>query len=238
MDGNLPFGSPLHHLLSYAEGFSVNRYHPHDDDDVNDADDSTSSSTSSSSSPPSSSGVMSTARVHDVDEYRTNGIIDDGNGNDVDSDGIPPRHRPLLLISYERMKSNLREEVLRIIDFLGLDAIPEEALDVDILPKFDFCYMKENSKVFQPRSVTWLNGFQFLRMGVVGDGRKKMMETTAVRDGNCDNDGSKGDGSLMGKYRKWVIAEKYHPRIGELMRDGLELETAKRFNVAVTLLDE
>ena len=90
--------------------------------------------------------------------------------------------------------------------------------------------------MFQPRSVTWLNGFQFLRMGIVGDGRKMMMETT-VRDGDHD-DGSEGDGSLMRQYRNWVNTERYHPRIGELMCNGLEMETAKRFNAAVTLLDE
>jgi hypothetical protein len=231
MDSNLPFGSPLHHLLSYAEGFSVNRYHPCYDDDVDVDDDDANESMSSSSS-----WVTSTARELGADEYRTNVIIDDGNWNNIDGGGIPPRHRPLLLISYEMMKSNLRGEVLRIIDFLGLDAITKESLHAEILPKFDFRFMRENSIMFQPRSVTWLNGFQFLRMGIVGDGRKMMMETT-VRDGDHD-DGSEGDGSLMRQYRNWVNTERYHPRIGELMCNGLEMETAKRFNAAVTLLDE
>ena len=45
MDGAMPFGSPLHHLLSYAEGFAVNRYY--DDDDVG-CDETASSSSSSS----------------------------------------------------------------------------------------------------------------------------------------------------------------------------------------------
>ena len=88
-------------------------------------------------------------------------------------------------------KSNLREEVLRIIDFLRFDHIPVETLDGEILPMFAFRYTREKSTMFQPRSVMWLNGFQFLGMGIIGNGRRLMMETT-VRDGNDDDDGCKG----------------------------------------------
>ena len=217
MDGAMPFGSPLHHLLSYAEGFAVNRYC--DDDDV--GYDATASSSSSSSE------AATTSREHSTNNVSSNGSSNSNNSNS----SIPPNQRPLLLISYERMKTNLREEVLRIIDFLGFDNIPVEALDREILPMFAFRYMREKSTMFQPRSVTWLNGFQFLRMGVSGDGRRLMMETT-VRDGNDDDDGCKGV-SLMRKFREWVNDEGYHLRISELVQHGLEMETAERFLAAI-----
>jgi hypothetical protein len=221
MDGAMPFGSPLHHLLSYAEGFAVNRYY--DDDDV--GCDETASSSSSSSETATTSH-----------EHSTNNVSSNGNSNNSFSSIPPPRQRPLLLISYERMKSNLREEVLRIIEVLGLDHIPVEALDGEILPMFDFRYMREKSTMFQPRSVTWLNGFQFLRMGVVGDGRRLMMETT-VRDNNDDDDCCKGV-SLMRKFRDWVNDEGYRLRISELVQHGLEMETAERFLAAISSADE
>ena len=222
MDGAMPFGSPLHHLLSYAEGFAVNRYY--DDDDVG------CDATASLLSSPSETATTS-------HEHSTNNVSSNGNSNSNNgSSSIPPRQRPLLLISYERMKSNLREEVLRIIDFLGLDHIPVEALDGEILPMFDFCYMREKSTMFQPRSVTWLNGFQFLRMGVIGDGRRLMMDTT-VYDDNHDDDGCKGV-SLIRKFRDWVNDEGYRLRISELVQHGLEMETAERFLAAIISVDE
>ena len=195
MDGTMPFGSPIHHLLSFAEGFSINQYCK---DDMN------------------------------IDNYSSNY---DNNDAD-DSTTTPPRQngRPLLLLSYERMKTNMLEEVLRIIDFLNLDAIPIETLKKEILPTFTFHYMKERSTMFQPKSVTWLNGFQFLRRGIVGDGKRLMMETPAIHQNENndheDNCGSGKDMSLLTMFQDWLNDEEYQLRITNY---GLDLDTAKRF---------
>jgi hypothetical protein len=153
MDGKVPFGSPLHHLLSFAEGLSDNKY------------------------------------ANDHDETKTN--------ND----------QPLLLLSYEAMKSNLRQEVLRIMEFLHLTNIPMKVLDNEILPTFEFQSMIDNIDRFQPRSVTWLNGFRFLRRGESGDG--KAMMAAAV-------DGSDDKSCLLDKYDEWVERECYIEHIHEL----------------------
>ena len=146
MSGKVAFGSPLHHLLSFAEGFSDNNY--------------------------------------SSDQY--------SKYNDV---------RPLLLLSYEDMKSNLRQQVLRIIHFLHLHNIPMDVLDKEILPTFEFQSMKDSAQRFQPKSVTWLNGYQFLRKGVVGDG-KQLMENEL---------------SLTEVYEEWVKNEQYKERVEELL---------------------
>eukprot|EP00571_Detonula_confervacea_P002641 CAMPEP_0172321468 /NCGR_PEP_ID=MMETSP1058-20130122/43510_1 /TAXON_ID=83371 /ORGANISM="Detonula confervacea, Strain CCMP 353" /LENGTH=349 /DNA_ID=CAMNT_0013036987 /DNA_START=151 /DNA_END=1197 /DNA_ORIENTATION=- len=150
MAGKIPFGSPLHHLISFARGFSDNQYYAVEGDTTT-----------------------------QLPEAHTD-----------------QQQQPLLLLSYEKMKENLREEVLRIIDFLNLDNISIEVLDEEILPTFDFQSMKENAHRFQPKSVTWLNGYQFLRKGIAGDGKKMMMETTTH-----DEDGEIIP--LMKLYRDW-----------------------------------
>eukprot|EP00956_Cyclotella_meneghiniana_P012619 scaffold17948_cov37-Cyclotella_meneghiniana.AAC.4 len=89
--------------------------------------------------------------------------------------------RPLLLLSYEKMKSNLRQE-----------------------KKIDR---------FQPQSVTWLNGFRFLRRGESGDGRAMM--TNAPQQ---DDDGRKT--CLMDAYDAWVKGEGYEECIEKLLSDS------------------
>ena len=168
MEGTLPFGSPLHHLLSYVEGFSHNSY-------------------------------------ADV-EHESN--------DSVDKNPIKRQERPLLLLSYEKMKSNLRQEVLKIMDFLNITNIPMDVLDKDILPSFEFDSMKRNIDRFQPQSVTWLNGFQFLRRGESGDGRSMMM-MNAIQRGE---DGS--ETCVMEEYDRWVMNESYAECIDKLFNDS------------------
>ena len=190
MAGIMPFGSPIHHLLSFAEGFSDNQYCD----------------------------------------------------NDADNTTIPPRQngRPLLLLSYERMKTNMLGEVLRIINFLNLDAIPIETLNTEILSTFTFHYMQERSTMFQPKSVTWLNDFQFLRRGIVGDGKSLMMETPAVPNDNNNNDhddddcGGGKEMSLLTMFQDWLNDEEYLLRITNY---GLDLDTAERFLAVGDLRD-
>lgn len=179
MDGKIPFGSPLHHLLSFAEGFSDNQY----------------------------------------------AVVAEDNTTQPNSSGNQ-KQQPLLILSYEKMKENLREEVLRIVDFLNLNNIPIEVLDT-LLPTFDFKSMKENAHIFQPKSVTWLNGYQFLRKGTTGDGKEMMMETKTTYD---DDEGGVGAViPLMVLFRDWINRECYHQKIDNLMCNGLKKEDAERF---------
>lgn len=74
---------------------------------------------------------------------------------------------PILLVRYEDLLSNLKEQVLRIISFLNLSYSDEE---VDaVLPFMSLTYMKANKHKFEPVSVPWKEGFEFIRKGVAGD---------------------------------------------------------------------
>ena len=151
MAGALPFGSPLHHLLSFAAGFGDNQYA-----------------------------------------------------------GAGAAGRPLLLLNYERMRRDLRGEVRRIAAFLDL-RLPAGVLDDELLPSFRFAHMRDRIERFQPRSVTWLNGYNFLRKGTSGDGTARL---AAARP------------SLAAEYREWVEEEGYARGIRGLLA-GDELRDAR-----------
>lgn len=221
MDGDkIPFGSPLHHLLSFAEGFCDNQYSTTSSVVVDDASDENDASNSSSSS--------SKFKINQCQDQHRH------------------RHQPLLLLSYEKMKTNLRQEVLKIIEFLQLDNISTQVLDEELLPTFGFQFMKENARMFQPKSVTWLNGFQFLRRGEIGDGTKMLlMETTSTITTNIPADFSATDNTatestgcdeeveltvtLMDMFRDWVDREEYCQRLTELGSRGLTKEASEQF---------
>ena len=177
MDGKVAFGSPIHHLLSFAEGFDA---------------------------------CLS---------------------NESNNTG----YCPLLLLSYERMKTNLREEVMRIMQFLNLTHIPVKELDDTILPSFEFASMKENIHRFQPKSVTWLNDFQFLRRGESGDGKALLM--MADSDGKSNANKS----SLLDEYEAWVKREGYREEIAKLFQsksnNDMDEERWQLYEVFVKLVD-
>ena len=179
MAGKIPFGSSLHHLIGFAEGFASNVY-------------DASSSSSSSSCGGGDIGYCN-------------------KDNDINGTGSNDYEQPLLLLSYEHLKSNLRSEVLRIITFLNLTHIPQHVLDEEILPSFEFNDMKRNIDKFQPKSVGWLNGFQFLRRGVTGDGKKLLL-------GDSDSVGEE-ESVLMKEYVDWVESEEYRSKIESLLDD-------------------
>ena len=77
--------------------------------------------------------------------------------------------REILLLSYEEMISNLPLAVKRLVTFLDLYSIDDDQLQNELLPTFVFEYMKGELTKFQPRSVQWKNGFEFLRKGIAGD---------------------------------------------------------------------
>lgn len=177
MAGRIPFGSSLHHLISFAGAFADNVYETTFDGNDN---------------------------IHDSGG--------DGSSNSSSSDTV--NDQPLLLLSYEKMKANLHIEVLRIISFLNLNHIPSHILEDEILPSFEFSSMKNNIEKFQPKSVGWLNGFQFLRRGVTGDGKKLLL-----LNGNGSDDGDEGGESLelMDAYNDWVEREGYRSKISSLL---------------------
>jgi hypothetical protein len=172
-EGKIAFGSALHHLLSFAEGFSDNRY--------------------------------SCGRKDDNTDTTTTRTIG----------------RPLLLLSYERMKSNLRKEVLRIMEFLQLNNIPMEALDNELLPSFEFESMKNDLDRFQPKSVTWLNGFTFLRRGESGDGQRMMAGAISTVD-----DGEETKKSSLSEFDEWVEREGYREKIDLLLKNCKDADSS------------
>jgi hypothetical protein len=201
MDGNkIPFGSSLHHLMSFAIGFANNSY-----------DDTTTSSSSA------------------------------GGGGDIDYDGgdqqRQQQQQPLLLLSYENLISNLKDEVLCIIHFLNLSHIPMNILKDEILPTFEFNSMKDNLEKFQPKSVGWLNGFQFLRKGVVGDGRRSLI---LMNKGGNDNNSNKDEEDksspqMIDTYKDWVKKEDYRSKISSMLEDSCLDECKKVFLSVVEL---
>lgn len=193
----IPFGSPLHHLLSFAMRFADNEY--------------------------------CCSRNNDDENAAKHSEV---------------KQRPLLLVSYEKLKSNLRQEVLRIMDFLNLDHISMEVLDNELLPTFDFRHMKVNSSKFQPKSVTWLNGYQFLRRGESGDGKSMFMmesgttRTTSVDADNCSEGNDETSGvvgevrgcTLLDTFHEWVKDEGYCEKIENLkVYSGLDEDTTEVF---------
>ena len=75
--------------------------------------------------------------------------------------------REILLVTYEELVSDLSMVVSRIATFIEADVSKEDI--TELLPTFSFQQMKSDLDRFQPRSVTWKKGFQFLRKGVTGD---------------------------------------------------------------------
>ena len=80
-----------------------------------------------------------------------------------------------------------------------------DVLDNDILPTFEFQAMKNDIQRFQPKSVTWLNDFQFLRRGESGDGKAMMTNATHPGDGNIS--------VLLNEYDNWIENEEYKKHI-------------------------
>lgn len=86
------------------------------------------------------------------------------------SDGsFEKKCRKVMVVLYEDLVHNLAAEVDRISRFLGLDI--SEKKKGHLLPTFSFDSMKKDSNIskFQPKSVTWIGDFKFLRKGCIGD---------------------------------------------------------------------
>lgn len=74
----------------------------------------------------------------------------------------------VLILRYEDMKADIFKSIKRISEFLKLDRSDE--IISAIVPKITFDGMKKDKEKYQPVSVAWKEGHEFLRKGEVGDG--------------------------------------------------------------------
>lgn len=75
----------------------------------------------------------------------------------------------VLFLKYEDLKLNTKKSITNIAKFLDL-SLTDAQIDA-LIPAISFESMKENKLKYQPISVAWKNGFEFLRKGVIGDGQ-------------------------------------------------------------------
>ncbi|GFT89547.1 hypothetical protein NPIL_178421 [Nephila pilipes] len=86
----------------------------------------------------------------------------------------------MLLVSYEKLQLNKRDEILRIAKFLGEEyyqsLIEDEQLLEKILERTSFDYMKKNLSLTHPKSGKGAERktVNFFRKGVIGDGKKSL----------------------------------------------------------------
>lgn len=74
----------------------------------------------------------------------------------------------ILVVRYEDMLADIEGAVVRISDFLGKNSdLPY--LRSTILPHISIDYMRAHREQYDPVSVSWKDGFQFIRKGVAGD---------------------------------------------------------------------
>lgn len=94
-------------------------------------------------------------------------------------DGQPPVPEVLVLY-YEDMKQDLKGTVKSIANHLDLK-LSDAQIEHDILPKVSFQYMKTNQDLYQPQSVGWKPGYEFIRKGQVGDHKKLLSDGQRAR---------------------------------------------------------
>jgi hypothetical protein len=82
-------------------------------------------------------------------------------------------HENVLFVKYEDLKLHLEESLMKIASFLGLNPSAEVIAMVASLVNFEA--MKRNKHQYQPVSVAWKEGFDFLRKGEIGDGRSSLI---------------------------------------------------------------
>ncbi|GFU39864.1 hypothetical protein NPIL_181901 [Nephila pilipes] len=86
----------------------------------------------------------------------------------------------MLLVSYEKLLLNRRDETLRIAKFLGEEyyqsLVEDESLLEKVLERTSFDYMKKNLTLTHPDSEKGgeRKTVNFFRKGVIGDGKKSL----------------------------------------------------------------
>ena len=92
-----------------------------------------------------------------------------------DDEAGAARDSRVLVVSYEELKADLRSAIGRVNAHCGF-GLSEARLD-ELLPRFEFSWMRAREEQFNPRSVRWVQregaegDFHFIRAGRVGDGR-------------------------------------------------------------------
>ena len=84
------------------------------------------------------------------------------------------RKPQVLYLTYEGMKEDLSAAVHAIAQHLEL-SLSTQQLE-ELVPLFTMSAMKANKASFEPVSVQWKPGFEFLRKGVVGDSKEAFGE--------------------------------------------------------------
>ena len=102
--------------------------------------------------------------------------------------GGQPADPRVLVVSYEELKADLRGNVLRVNEHCGF-GLSEARID-ELLPRFEFSWMRAHEAEFNPRSVRWLQtpgaseaeAFHFIRAGRVGDGERPFASNPKHRE--------------------------------------------------------
>lgn len=80
----------------------------------------------------------------------------------------------VLLLRYEDMVKDLAGEMNKIASHLGLFNLKQEDIQ-SLAPELTFDSMKATSDKYQPVSVKWKIGYNFLRKGIVGDAEREFL---------------------------------------------------------------
>jgi len=80
----------------------------------------------------------------------------------------------VLLLRYEDMVKDLGGEMNKIASHLGLFNLKQEDVQ-SLAPELSFDAMKATSDKYQPVSVKWKIGYNFLRKGIVGDAEREFL---------------------------------------------------------------
>ncbi|CAB9507852.1 Sulfotransferase family cytosolic 1B member 1 [Seminavis robusta] len=76
----------------------------------------------------------------------------------------------ILLVRYEDLKQDRKQEIVRIAKFLQVDIDANNQAFMDrVLERTSFEWMREHQGLFHPISVRWKPGYNFIRKGSVGD---------------------------------------------------------------------
>jgi hypothetical protein len=74
----------------------------------------------------------------------------------------------ILLLRYEDLKQDFSSQLKKISEHIGCCYSDEELTEI-ITPHCSFSFMKDHKTQYEPVSVTWKEGYDFIRKGVIGD---------------------------------------------------------------------
>lgn len=74
----------------------------------------------------------------------------------------------ILLLSYEELKNNFLDSLQRISDHIESGCSRQEIEEI-IMPHCTFSFMKDHKSQYEPVSVGWKPGYEFIRKGIIGD---------------------------------------------------------------------